>query len=161
MVLMGLTVVLEISRLVSPRWNRALAKRVKPFIDAREAARPFSVSSAAVGVALLVALASAPVAFVAALVGIVVPSLRGTLAHDLKLLGRARRFALLRPRVAPYLAVVLAVALVALLVAPAAGAAWWVVVLACAGAGVATVLPIPIDAYLLAPVAAAAILLLA
>lgn len=160
LVLMAVTVSLEVSRLVSPRWNRTLIKRIKPILGPREYTRPLSISSAAVGVALLISLTTEPVAFIAGLAGLLIPSLRGSLALDLSAI-RHVRLAVLRPRVLPYVSMLGAVILVVILTAPLAGPAWGLVSLSCLAAGVIAVLPIPIDPYLLAPVAAAAVLSLA
>ncbi|MFH0831096.1 MAG: hypothetical protein V1895_03490 [Parcubacteria group bacterium] len=157
--LMSLTVLLEVIRLVSPRLNRRLMARLRPLLGARETTRPLSLSSAIVAVALLIALVNGPVAFFASLAGLLVPSLARALSHELRLSKQISKR--VRPRVVPYLALGLAVLLVGALLVPAATGARLALAGGIVAAGAVTLLPIPVDAYLLAPVAAAAILLIA
>jgi|GEM_PF-6047591 len=161
---MGAAMVFEVARLLWPTWNRQLMQQIGRFVSTHAITgepgaghvshRPLGFSSATVGVALLVALLDSHAALVATSIGLLLPTLTGVILAELRQSAEPRASTNVRAA-----ALVLAAVLLLLLLLPgSAGERWNIgaaIVFTSALSGILGP-AVPVDAYLLALVAAGA-----
>ncbi|MDP2587642.1 MAG: hypothetical protein Q8P33_02620 [bacterium] len=150
--LMGVTLMFEVARLLWPAWNRFIISRWRVAFSSKEHTRPLALSSAIVGSALLVSILTPQTALIAATIGLLLPTLRSIFIRDFAPAGS-------KPdRVVQLVAVAAAVVAVIALILPGFEGQRAVIAAATVTAGGLLLLPLPVDGFLLAQVAAAAVL---